>query len=381
MPSSIAAIIPAAGYSSRMGRFKPLLPLGRTTVIQRLVSLFSKAGIRQITVVSGHRAFELQNHLFASEAAVVYNPDYSRGMFSSILAGMAGLDPAAEAVFILPADIPLIRENTLLQLMQAFQQRQSPIIYPVFQGQRGHPPLIRRDLLNVARHWNGDGGLRAFLEQHDAAAREVRLFDQGVVQDMDHPEDYEAVCARFPCLDLPTLEECRFLQQCCDTGPAVEAHCRLVAETARALGRELNSLGFALDLDLLFCGGLLHDLVRHLPDHAAKGSQILADHGFSRVAAVVARHADGCFGEQEPITEQELVYLADKLVQDQTRVSLEDRFQHKLEAFKDRPDAYAAVRLRLQRARQSLERVEAALGKSVESVGTSNIERRTSNFE
>ncbi len=369
MHETVAAILPAAGYSSRMGRFKPLLPLGNTTVIQRLVSLLFQAGIRNIAVITGHRAADLEEQLASSPAETIFNPDYPRGMFTSVLAGTAALDPAIEAVFILPADIPLIRKNTLLQLMHTFHSTESSIIYPVFKGQRGHPPLIRRDLLNTAQSWNGDGGLRAFLQEHDALAQESMVPDQGILLDMDIPEDYDKISEQFPNLDLPGLEECCFLQKWYKTDPQVQKHCRLVAATARDMGRELNKLGFELDLDLLFCSGLLHDLVRHLPNHAEKGARILAEHGFSRVAAVVARHADGHFDQQEAITEQELLYLADKLVQGETRVSLEARFQNKLETFRDRPEALSAIRQRLQRARNSRERVETALGRAVESMG------------
>ena len=56
MEQSIAAIVLAAGYSSRMGRFKPLLPIGHATALDRVIDLFLAAGIVEINVVTGHRA-------------------------------------------------------------------------------------------------------------------------------------------------------------------------------------------------------------------------------------------------------------------------------------------------------------------------------------
>ena len=368
MTETIAAIIPAAGYSSRMGRFKPLLPLGDAPLIRRLLTIFQQAGLTRIQVVTGHRAAELNGRL-PFPADTIHNPDYPRGMFSSILRGIAGLAPEIEAAFILPVDIPLVRAATLRQLIRRFRRSRAGLVYPVFQGQRGHPPLISRDLLDEARAWSGEGGLRAFLEMHDTRAQECPLPDQGTVMDMDYPEDYQRILERYARLDLPSPEECTALQDCWGTSPQVRAHCRLVAGVAGRLGQELARRGRALDLELLFCGGLLHDLVRHLPDHARRGQEVLRDHGFSNVAGLVAAHVDGPFDLQGPITESELVYLADKLVQGDRRISLESRFLHKLEAFRNDPEASAAVKKRLERARKSRDRVESALGRALERLG------------
>ena len=138
-----SAVILAAGLSSRLGRFKPLAALGGVTLIERAVNLFRSAGVRDITVVIGHRADELRPILADLRVKSADNPDYESGMFSSVRRGVESLNGQSQAFFVLPVDIPLVRPATVRALTQAFgRQPQAKIFYPVFGDQRGHPPLI-----------------------------------------------------------------------------------------------------------------------------------------------------------------------------------------------------------------------------------------------
>jgi CTP:molybdopterin cytidylyltransferase MocA len=80
MSLPISAIILAAGYSSRMGAFKPLLPFGDTTVMERSIALFRRAGIRDIRVVVGHNSSELLPLLKRLQALPLLNERYQEGM-------------------------------------------------------------------------------------------------------------------------------------------------------------------------------------------------------------------------------------------------------------------------------------------------------------
>src|SRR5258708_3177074 len=133
------ALILAAGYSLRMGQFKPRLPLGERSAIEYGISGFHTAGLREVIVVTGHRARELTNVL-KGQVRCVFNPSYDSGMYSSIVAGLQSLPPETDAFFVLPADIPLVRPSTIMALVAAYHDTRTAIIYPVFQGKRGHPP-------------------------------------------------------------------------------------------------------------------------------------------------------------------------------------------------------------------------------------------------
>ena len=116
MKGSVSAIVLAAGYSSRMGKFKPLLPLGNKTIIERVVDLFLESGINDIRVVVGYRGGELLPLLKKMGVSCITNEDFEQGMFSSVKAGVKSLDQDLRAFFLLPADIPFsISANIFLR--------------------------------------------------------------------------------------------------------------------------------------------------------------------------------------------------------------------------------------------------------------------------
>ena len=98
----IEAILLAAGYSSRMGRLKPLLPIGGTTVIRRQAEVLDGLTDRTI-VVTGYRGDEVEAHLSGSRVTTVRNQAFAEGMFTSVKAGILALDQEVSAVLILPA--------------------------------------------------------------------------------------------------------------------------------------------------------------------------------------------------------------------------------------------------------------------------------------
>jgi molybdenum cofactor cytidylyltransferase len=188
--ASYAAIVLAGGLSTRMGRFKPLLPLGEGTITDHIIATFLSAGVDVILVV-GHRCEEIVSGIKSRDITVVYNRHYKSGMFSSVRAGLRRLTPAYKACFVLPVDIPLVQIATIKLLMEAEAENPGRIIYPVFKGKRGHPPLISFKLIPAILGWKRGGGLKAVLYAHRALALEVPVSDAGVLFDIDTPEDYD----------------------------------------------------------------------------------------------------------------------------------------------------------------------------------------------
>ena len=108
----VAALILAAGYSSRMGNFKPLLPLSGHSVIEYVVTNFRAAGISDIRVVVGFRAQDMLPVLRGLAVKPVINSRYAEGMFSSVVAGFQALyDDGVEAALLLPVDTPLVKSR------------------------------------------------------------------------------------------------------------------------------------------------------------------------------------------------------------------------------------------------------------------------------
>jgi len=133
-PEKVAAIILSAGYSSRMGEFKPLLLLGEMTVLERAIRLFQSAGVIDILVVVGYRSDDLLPLIEKWGARWVVNEHYWEDMFSSVVVGVNSLDPDREAFFLLPVDVPLVRGQTILDLLEAYRINKKKDIFFRFLG-------------------------------------------------------------------------------------------------------------------------------------------------------------------------------------------------------------------------------------------------------
>ena len=325
-----SAIILAAGYSRRMQRFKPLLALGGRTVLEHVVSLYRGVGVTDIRVVTGFRSQTIRSALTALPVAVVHNAAHDEGMFSSVLAGINTLDSDVPSFFVHPVDIPLVRPHTLVMLMDAFDRRPSPVAYPVFDDKRGHPPLIDGVMKETILSHDGDGGLSALLRRFDATALNVQVADEGVLLDADTPDDFQRLETRLATSDRLTEDECRVLMKKVRElpGPLID-HCRRVASVAAALARAVNDGGGALDVHLVESAARVHDVARIEKNHAAAGALLLHAMGFPAMAALVASHMDIHLSQDSPLSEAQIVYLADKLVAGTSLVSLKQRFDAK----------------------------------------------------
>jgi len=147
-------------------------------------------------------------------------------------------------------------------------------------------------------------------------------------------------------------------------------HCREVARLSLRIAKELNRVGCRLDLELIVAAGLLHDLAKGKPDHATVGAEILQKWGYFGVADVVSVHHDIVVQDGSHLSAHEVVYLADKLVQEGKAVSLGARFQEKMDRYAHDPQARAAIAARLAQTLAIKKRVESILGKPLETIFT-----------
>jgi CTP:molybdopterin cytidylyltransferase MocA len=369
--NKISAIILAAGFSERMGKFKPLLKIGNETVLERATSPFRAVGMKDIRVVTGFRASDLKTVIKRLNIQEVFNQHYQKGMFSSVQAGVKSLAPEQEAFFILPVDIPLVRAQTIRDLIMSYQQGKGTVHYPVFEKMRGHPPLISTEYARQIEHWQGEGGLRSLLNLYKNRAVEVPVADAFIRLDMDSPSDYKKIVDGFRCYEIPTAQECMAILKIKYRleKPLVD-HCLKVARIARMIGKALREKGCRIDLELLTAAALLHDLVRKERRHALKAAQLLNDMGYSHVADIVRFHMDIIITDPDFISEREILYLADKIVQVDQVVSLKERFSLKTRQFKDNPEALAAIEKRMHNASRISERVQTLTGKSIDTILT-----------
>lgn len=382
MRADPAAIVLAAGLSSRMDRFKPLARLGDSSVLGQVMATLASAGVEQVLVVTGHRAEEVAGVAEAAGARAVHNPGYQKGMFTSVQAGVKGLDPETSGFFLLPVDIPLIRPATVRRLVGVFGKGDADVVHPAFLGRRGHPPLLSAQIFPRIMKSDGNGGLRAVLERFEAGnahrVTDVSVADAGVLQDMDTEQDYVQVCRRWASRSLPSQEECRALLDLVGTPERARLHGRAVARVAVAMGRAVNqgeAQDVSLNLGRIERAGLVHDLAKGHPSHEQEGGRLLAKWGFTDIAAMVAAHRDLAPEPGSPVSEQEVVFLADKVVAGTGLVPLEKRYDLVLERHGADLEAREAILGRKERALVVASRVEAAMGQNLQAVATAALEK------
>ena len=192
----IAGIILTAGFSTRAGAFKPLLPFGTTTVIEAAIESLKVGGVPDIIVVTGFKSEALRPVLARCGVREVVNPHPQLGMFSSVLTGATAIDDDAQGVLILPGDMPLVQPSTIRALIDNFFENGADVLYPTFLGRRGHPPIISRRCLTGNLPPGLPGGLRTLLQAFEATTRELPVQDEGILIDIDTQDEYCRAVAR-----------------------------------------------------------------------------------------------------------------------------------------------------------------------------------------
>ena len=182
------AIVLAAGASRRMGGPKLELDLGGRTVIERSVQSYLDARVDRVRVVVSPDT--VPPRIEGVDAVV--NPTRDRGLSSSLRVGLRDLPDDADIILVALADKPLVKPETINELITAFEDADAKVVYPVYDGKRGHPVLFDRSLVDELAAMEGDRGARAVIDAHRDKARAVEVDDVGVCLDIDTPEDYAA---------------------------------------------------------------------------------------------------------------------------------------------------------------------------------------------
>ena len=197
----IAGIILAAGESSRMGRDKALLPLGRETFLEHLIDVL-RGEVRPLLVVLGHHAEEIERRLATfPDVQIVRNPNYKQGQLSSLQAALRILvnQPVAGALVCL-VDHPAITKDVVRTVLERFHSQAARIIIPTCNGRRGHPVLFRADLFQELLDAPLEEGARVVVRRHADEVDLVETGEEGILLDVDRPADYEALLRRWESL-------------------------------------------------------------------------------------------------------------------------------------------------------------------------------------
>lgn len=191
--NNTAAVITAAGVSSRMGDFKPMLKVGAVSMARRTITNFLQAGIFPVVLVTGYRADELEKHVAKLNVICVRNADYETStMAESAKIGLSYVRDKCARTFFTPVDIPLVAVSTIKRLMESG----ADIVRPVCDGICGHPVLLKSSIIEKLIENINCEGLNGAINKCTGNTEWVEVEDEGVNMDADTPEDYQNILKR-----------------------------------------------------------------------------------------------------------------------------------------------------------------------------------------
>jgi molybdenum cofactor cytidylyltransferase len=187
--SRVAAVVLAAGGSSRMGQPKQLLPFRGRSLLQHAAEVARDAGCDPVVVVLGANADRLRAELDGRAVTVAENPDWGDGPGTSVRTGAAAAEAAGtDAIVFLLCDQPLVDAEHVVRLIAAQRESGKPMAASGYSGTTGVPAVFARECFADLRALARAAGAKQLLARRpDAVA--VVPFPAGAV-DLDTPEDY-----------------------------------------------------------------------------------------------------------------------------------------------------------------------------------------------
>lgn len=188
---NIAAVVLAAGGSTRMGRPKLLLPWRGEALIRWPVKTALEAALSPVLVVTGAMTDEIERSLSGLDVRIVHNPDWDQGQSTSVRCGIRSLPDTTEAVIFLLGDQPQVPVSFIQKMITAYRSNEQPI--PIFvsayQGKRGNPVLFDRSFFQELMTLQGDAGGRLIFSKHPLNF--IPVEDPDMLFDIDSPDDYD----------------------------------------------------------------------------------------------------------------------------------------------------------------------------------------------
>ncbi len=189
MPAKLAAIVLAAGRSSRLApRNKLLETVGGQAIVARVASTAMVSGADPVVVVTGFDAARVAEALSGLNVVTAHNPAFTEGLSTSLRTGLKALPANCDGALVLLGDMPEIDSAVIDALMAAFAARDS-ICVPVHQGKRGNPILWGASHFAEMMTLTGDIGAKGLLARHEARVSEVPVASPGIFADVDTASD------------------------------------------------------------------------------------------------------------------------------------------------------------------------------------------------
>lgn len=211
----IGAIITAAGVSSRMGEFKPLLKIGSMTIIEKMIYTLKESGVDEIVVVTGNQSERLQSAIHIPNVILIKNDDYLHNhMLDSIQLGLRSFQHQCDKILISPVDMPLFKKESIETLIASHHD----LTYISYQGKKGHPIMVSHNVVSRILDFHGELGLKGILIQIEDKII-IPVNDPGIIHDADTPQNYQKLLQIYnqqdyrPYIELKILKDNEIMNQ------------------------------------------------------------------------------------------------------------------------------------------------------------------------
>ncbi|MBF0475542.1 MAG: nucleotidyltransferase family protein [Deltaproteobacteria bacterium] len=189
----VTGLVLAAGRSTRLGRPKQLVRIGGQSILSRIVSAALASDLDQVLVVLGYQAEEVAHDLSplagSTRLKLVINPEFDRGMSSSLQAGLRQLPEETAGVMVLLGDQPVIHPEAINRLIFAFLNSDAPLCVPLVAGARVTPVIFGRSMFPHLEVLTGDVGGRNVVNQFFHQAVKVDVTGWLDPADLDTEDD------------------------------------------------------------------------------------------------------------------------------------------------------------------------------------------------
>ncbi|MFA6940860.1 MAG: NTP transferase domain-containing protein [Clostridiaceae bacterium] len=217
------AVIAAAGMSS-----DPMLNMGNSTIIKRIITTMQQADVDPIVVVTGNRAEVLEKHISHMGVISVKNERYEKTqMFDSAKIGILHLKDQCDRFFFTPVDVSLFTVKTLQKLMECSDS----ILCPVFKKTQGHPLLISTRLITEIIDYEGIDGMSGAISHCKVPVSNVQVDDEGILYDVGTQEDCNTLLKKHNEQMLHVEIQMKLSKETGFFGPGVSQLLKLVDST------------------------------------------------------------------------------------------------------------------------------------------------------
>ena len=163
---SIAIIVLAAGASTRLGAPKQLLKYNGITLLRRTVETVLLSKTKSVHMVFGFEAEKMKSEIAGLPVDVVVNPNWQRGISTSIHSGILSLEPNIDAAIIVLCDQPKLSTDILNTLIDTYTSTRTPVVTCKYAGTVGVPAMFDRRIFTELLSLEGNLGAKKIIERY-----------------------------------------------------------------------------------------------------------------------------------------------------------------------------------------------------------------------